>query len=61
MIAEAALTDDQLELLIDIEAMLLHTAKTPDARRAAMSMLTKLHQLRSPKKVAQMEQKAGLR
>lgn len=52
---------DELELQIHTQAMLLHTAKTPKKRRAAMEELQRLHKLRSPERVALMELERGLR
>ena len=61
MSAQVELSDEEIEQLIDVEAMLLLTAKTPEERRAAMSMLTKLHALSSPHKVLELEVAQGLR
>lgn len=55
------LVPDELENRIDYQAMLLHTAETPDERRAAWSELTRLHAMRSPARIEQMESTAGLR
>lgn len=51
---------DDLEARIDQQALLLHTAPTPDERRAAWFELTRLHALRSPQRIAEMEGEAGL-
>lgn len=52
---------DDLESRIDLQALLLHTAPTPDERRAAWDELTRLHAMRSPQRIAEMEGEAGLR
>jgi len=56
-----SLVQDELENRIDHQAMLLHAAATPDERRTAWSELTRLHGLRSAKRVEQLEAAAGLR
>lgn len=53
--------DADLENQIDYQALLLHTAKTPEARRAACDLLSQLHAMRSPARVEQMEREKGLR
>lgn len=53
--------DADLERQIDYQALLLHTVKTPEERRAACDLLAQLHALRSPRRVAQMEEEQGLR
>lgn len=53
--------DDDLERQIDYQALLLHTAPTPNERRTAWEELRRLHALRSPERVEQMEREAGLR
>lgn len=55
------LVPDELENRIDYQAMLLHTAATQDERRAAWGELTRLHAMRSPARIEQMESEAGLR
>lgn len=55
------LTDAELEEAIDKQTMLLHTAKTPEERRAAMAELQRLHPQRSKERIAQMERQRGLR
>lgn len=52
---------DDLESRIDLQALLLHTAPTPDERRAAWDELTRLHAMRSPEKIQRMEEQRGLR
>lgn len=61
MNAETVPSDEELERMIDREAFLLHTAKTPEERCAAWIQLTKLHAMRSPVRIEQMEREAGLR
>jgi len=53
--------DADLENQIDYQALLLHTAKTTEARRAACALLSQLHAMRSPARVEQMERERGLR
>jgi hypothetical protein len=55
-----ASSGSDLEARIDIQAMLLHTAPTPDERRVAWGELTRLHAMRSPRRIAEMESEAGL-
>jgi hypothetical protein len=50
-----------LESQIDWQAHQLHTAKTPDERRVAWDRLKRLHSLRTPEHVEQMELARGLR
>lgn len=52
---------DDLEARIDLQALLLHTAATPDERRVAWEVLKHLHSQRSPRRIAEMEAEAGLR
>lgn len=49
-----------LEERIDHQALLLHTAPTPEERRAAWEELKRLHAMRTPRRVRQMEDEAGL-
>jgi hypothetical protein len=51
---------DDLERRIDHQALLLHTAKTRHERLAAWIELTRLHSHRSPARIRQMEEEAGL-
>jgi hypothetical protein len=51
---------EDLEMRIDLQALLLHTALTPAERRAAWFELTRLHSQRTPARVAEMEGEAGL-
>jgi hypothetical protein len=53
--------DADLESRIDVQALLLHTAPTPDERRAAWCELTRLHAMRTPERIDEMESAAGLR
>lgn len=53
--------DADLENQIYYQALLLHTAKTPEERRAACDLLAQLHSMRSPRRVEQMERAKGLR
>ena len=53
-------SDLDLENRIDAAALLLHTAPTPDERRAAWETLKHLVALRTPQRVAQMEAERGL-
>lgn len=53
--------DADLENQIDYQALLLHTAKTPEERRAACDMLSQLHALRSPQQIERLERARGLR
>lgn len=56
-----ASSGSELEARIDHQALLLHTAPTPDERRTAWGELTRLHAMRSPRRIAEMENEAGLR
>jgi hypothetical protein len=53
--------DADLENQINYQALLLHTAKTPEARRAACTLLSQLHAMRSPRQIEKMERERGLR
>lgn len=53
--------DADLESKIDREAMRLHTAETPGERRMAWDELKRLHELRSPERIRDMEDEKGLR
>jgi hypothetical protein len=55
------LVEIDLESQIDWQARRLHTAKTPEERREAWARLLKLHALRTPERVEQMERQRGLR
>jgi len=61
MNAKAENRDDALEQRIDHQVLILHTATTPAERRAAWAELTRLHALRSPERISQMERERGLR
>lgn len=50
-----------LESQIDWNAMLMHTAPTREERMAAQERLKKLHRMRKPETVKNMEVAAGLR
>lgn len=50
-----------LESQIDWQVHLLHTSKTPEERKAAWSQLKRLHAMRTPERVAEMEKGRGLR
>lgn len=52
---------EDLESRIDLQALLLHTAPTPDERRAAWEVLKHLHAQRTPQRIAEMEEAAGIR
>jgi hypothetical protein len=58
---QPGVVDADLEARIYQQALLLHTAPTPDERRAAWYELTRLHAMRSPQRIAEMESEAGLR
>lgn len=58
---EAQLLDADLERRIDLQALLLHTVKTPAERATAWSELKRLHALRSDDRISEMERDAGLR
>lgn len=61
MTQETEMQGSTLEQRIDYQALLLHTAETPEQRRAAWAELTRLHAMRSPEQVEQMERERGLR
>lgn len=50
-----------LEREIDRQALILHTAEKREDRVAAMEELRRLHALRSPEVVEEMEYERGLR
>ena len=50
-----------LERQIDQQALILHTAEKREDRVAAMNELARLHALRSPEVVEEMEYERGLR
>lgn len=52
---------DPLEESIDFQALLLHTAETPEARRNAWDELLRLRTLRSADRIEEMERAQGLR
>lgn len=58
---EASPADQDLERQIDHQALLLHSGKTRGERQAAWGELRRLHALRSPGRVAEMELDQGLR
>lgn len=53
--------DTELEARIDHQAALLREDRSPDENRATWLELTRLHALRSKKRIEQMEREAGLR
>jgi len=53
--------DAELEGRIDHQADLLREDRSPDENRATWLELTRLHALRSPKRIEQMERERGLR
>jgi hypothetical protein len=55
------LVELDIESQIDWQSRRLHTAKTPEEKREAWERLKKLHKLRSPERVRQMEEARGLR
>ena len=56
----ARLQVDSLENRIAYQASLLREDRSPDENRAAWLELTRLHALRSPGRVRQMEEAAGI-
>ena len=54
-------TQGDLEQRIDYQALLLHTAATPDERRSAWDELKRLHALRTPERIEEMERERGIR
>jgi hypothetical protein len=52
--------DVELEYRINHQILLLRTALTPAERRAAWDELKRLHGLRTPDRVREMEEDAGL-
>jgi hypothetical protein len=50
-----------LESQIDWNAHLLHSAPTIEERRAAWDRLKKLHEMRTPQQVDELERARGLR
>lgn len=50
-----------LEFEIEMQALVLHTAPSRDDRVAAMEELRRLHAMRSPEVVEEMEYERGLR
>ena len=49
-----------LESRIDHQVLLLRTGNTPAERRSAWSELQRLHALRSPERIREMEEERGL-
>jgi hypothetical protein len=58
---EALDADIDLERQIDFQAGLITTALTRDEKVAAEDELRRLHSMRSPERVEQMEREAGIR
>lgn len=52
---------DPLEASIDFQALLLHTADTPEERRHAWNELLRLRALRSADRIKEMELEQGQR
>lgn len=52
---------EDLESRIDHQASLLREDRSPDENRATWLELTRLHALRSPRRIQEMESEAGLR
>jgi hypothetical protein len=52
---------DPLEASIDFQALMLHTADTPDERRHAWDELLRLRALRTADRIEEMEREQGLR
>jgi len=61
MNAQSNVMADDLEQRIDYQALLLHTAATPDERRSAWEELKRLHAQRTPERVEEMERERGIR
>lgn len=57
---EALTPDRDLEFLIDEQALRLHTVDTPNERRMAWDELRRLHTMRSPERIRDMEEERGL-
>lgn len=53
--------DDDLESRIELQASLLREDRSPGENKATWLELTRLHRMRSPEKVAQMEREKNLR
>lgn len=58
---EAQDTDSELECRIDHQAWLVANVSTESEKTSAWHELKRLHAMRSPERVAQMEREAGLR
>lgn len=58
---ETNMQGSTLEESIDFQALLLHTAETPEARRHAWNELLRLRALRTPERIDEMERERGLR
>jgi hypothetical protein len=54
-------SDAELERQIDHQAWLISNVSTEDEKTSAWHELKRLHSMRSPERVAQMEREAGLR
>lgn len=51
---------DDLETRIDQQCVLLREDRSPDENRATWLELTRLHAMRSPRRIQEMEAEAGL-
>jgi hypothetical protein len=58
---EPQAVDAELEQRIELQAALLREDRSPDENRATWLELTRLHAMRSPEQVEQMERDQGLR
>jgi hypothetical protein len=52
---------DPLEASIDFQALMLHTAETPEERRLAWNELLRLRDMRTADRIEEMEREQGLR
>lgn len=57
---ESSKVPDDLEARIDTQVSLLREDRSPDENRATWLELTRLHSLRSPRRIAEMEREVGL-
>lgn len=61
MIPKSDVLGSPLEESIDFQALLLHTAETPEARRHAWDELLRLRSMRTADRIEEMERAQGLR